>query len=111
MRVRPAEVLHGESIEELVSLGDDDMHALSTVGPHVIRDNFAASATAAGRQPMRCVNVNMRERLAEVPYGDSIEELVLLGDDDRHVSSTVGPPLSERRCCRSSSGLLALQHS
>ena len=107
MRVRPAEVLHGESIEELVSLGDDDKHALSTVGPHVIRDNFAASATAAGRQPMRCVNVNMRERLA----GESIEELVSLGDNDKHASSTVGPPLSERRCCPSSSGLLAFHHS
>ena len=91
MRVRPADVLHGESIKELVSLGDDDKHALSTVGPHVIRDHFAASATAAGRQPMRCVNVNMRERLAEVLHGESIEELVSLGDDDRHALLTVCP--------------------
>ena len=91
MRERPAEVLHGESIEELVSLGDDDRHALLTVGPHVISDNSATSATAAGRQPTRCVNVSMRKELAEVLHGESIEELVSLGDDDRHALLTVCP--------------------
>ena len=101
MRERPAEALHGKSIEELVSLGDDDRHALSTVGPHVIRDNSATSATAAGRQPTRCLNVNMRKQSAEVLHGESIEELVSLGDDDRHALLTVCPHVIRDNCVTS----------